>query len=41
MIVHYKTPRETLEAARSVADNDPETEIVVVDNNLREIRRAD
>lgn len=32
VIVHYKTPDETVEAARAVAETAPEAEIVVVDN---------
>lgn len=32
VIVHYKTPDETVEAARAVAGTAPETELVVVDN---------
>jgi N-acetylglucosaminyl-diphospho-decaprenol L-rhamnosyltransferase len=32
VIVHYKTPAETVAAARAVADTAPEAEIVVVDN---------
>jgi GT2 family glycosyltransferase len=32
VIVHYKTPRETVAAARAVANTAPEVEIVVVDN---------
>jgi N-acetylglucosaminyl-diphospho-decaprenol L-rhamnosyltransferase len=37
VIVHYKTPTETLEAARSIAANAPRTEIVVVDNGSRDL----
>ncbi|MGH9367698.1 MAG: glycosyltransferase family 2 protein, partial [Thermoanaerobaculia bacterium] len=32
VIVHYKTPEETVEAARAVARTAPDAEIVVVDN---------
>ena len=32
VIVHYRTPRETVRAARAVAESSPETEILVVDN---------
>ncbi len=32
MIVHYRTPEETVEAARAVAVTSPDTELVVVDN---------
>jgi N-acetylglucosaminyl-diphospho-decaprenol L-rhamnosyltransferase len=32
VIVHYRTPRETVRAARAVADASPGTEILVVDN---------
>ncbi len=36
VIVHYKTPRETLLAARSVAETCPGCAIVVVDNDSRD-----
>jgi N-acetylglucosaminyl-diphospho-decaprenol L-rhamnosyltransferase len=32
VIVHYRTPTETVRAARAVAESSPETEILVVDN---------
>jgi len=32
VIVHYRTPAETLRAARSLADSAPEVDIVVIDN---------
>lgn len=32
VIVHYRTPAETLRAARSLADSTPEVDIVVIDN---------
>ncbi len=32
VIVHYRTPAETLRAARSLADSAPEVDIVVMDN---------
>jgi len=32
VIVHYRTPRETVRAVRAVAEASPETEILVVDN---------
>src|SRR5438105_3232262 len=41
VIVHYRTPAETLRAARSLADSAPEVDIVVIDNasgdGMREI----
>jgi GT2 family glycosyltransferase len=33
VIVHYRTPVETLRAVRSLADNAPEVQIVVIDND--------
>src|ERR1700732_1205007 len=32
VIVHYRTPAETLRAVRSLADHAPEGEVVVIDN---------
>jgi GT2 family glycosyltransferase len=36
VIVHFRTPRETLESARAVAEKAPQAEIVVVDSASRD-----